>query len=208
MLNPEASILSMAEGLDVVEQIVKERSPGSMPISFQPGWAKLIQGALDADDSIVLVGEGGFSSYASLPPAAAMGADRVRLAGSSTMQRSFLDCVPTGPVLFLGTDCGSAAFLEYVGDWWVATPRDQWPADDEFQIQLKEHWSVEFGDRQQSLGWIGYRLDVSSWHRELHRCLLTPSEVLEGESVWQRFDDPFARAISHANAREDDGGSD
>ena len=70
-----------------------------------------------------------------------------------------------------------------------------------------QQWSVEFGDRRQMFGWIGYRLDAMAWRRQLQRCLLTPSEVLEGESGWRRFDDPFARAIAHADAH-DDGDSD
>jgi G3E family GTPase len=44
-LNAEAAILSLDEEPDADRRIVQRREPAPMPISFQPGWAKLIQGA-------------------------------------------------------------------------------------------------------------------------------------------------------------------
>jgi hypothetical protein len=74
------------------------------------------------------------------------------------------------------------------------------PADTDFEAQVKQNWSAEFGDRRQAFGWIGYRLDAASWRRRLQGCLLTTAEVLQGEAAWRGFEDPFARAARHADS--------
>ncbi len=206
-LNPEAVLVSMDEGPEGMAQVVQGREPASMPISFQPGWVKLIQGAPIPTIRSSNWTMGVFQAAHPFHPQRLWELIESDWPGILRCRGHFW--IASQPDrCFSWEQTAGVRHFECVGDWWVATPRDQWPTDDEFQTQLKEHWSVEFGDRRQVFGWIGYRLDVVSWRRRLQRCLLTPSELLEGESAWRSFDDPFARATSHAETRDDDGDSD
>jgi G3E family GTPase len=206
-LNPEAVLVSMDEGPEGIAQVVRGREPASMPISFQPGWVKLIQGAQVPIIQSSHWTMGAFEATRPFHPQRLWELIESDWPGILRCRGHFW--IASQPDrCFSWEQTAGARHFECIGDWWVATPRDQWPTDDKFQTQLKEHWSVEFGDRRQVFGWIGYRLDVTSWRRQLQRCLLTQSEVLEGEPAWRRFEDPFARAKSHAEAHDDDQDSD
>jgi G3E family GTPase len=206
-LNPEAVILSMVEESDLVRQILGERTQASMPISFQPGWVKLIQGAPMPTIQSTHWTMGVFRATRPFHPERLWDLIESNWPGILRCKGHFW--IASQPErCFSWEQTAGVRHFECVGDWWVATPRDEWPTSGEFEARLKQNWSVEFGDRRQAFGWIGYRLDATSWRRPLQSCLLTPSEVLDGESTWHRFDDPFARAISHADTGQDDGESD
>ena len=205
-LNPEATILSMGEESDVIGHILGERPSASMPISFQPGWVKLIQGVPMPMIQSSHWTMGTFRATCPFHPERLWALIESDWPGMLRCKGHFW--IASQPDrCFSWEQTAGARHFECVGDWWVATPRDEWPTGGEFEAQLKQYWSVEFGDRRQAFGWIGYRVDVTSWRRRLQRCLLTPSEVLEGETAWRRFDDPFARAIDHADSMEGDVGS-
>lgn len=202
-LNPEAVMLSVAKESELVGQIVAERTRTSMPISFQPGWVKLIQGAPMPAIRSIDWAVGAFWATRPFHPERLWDLIESDWQGILRCKGHFWIASQPEHCFSWGQTAGARHF-ECVGDRWVATPRDEWPTDGEFETELRRSWSVEFGDRRQAFGWIGYRLDVTSWRRRLQRCLLTPSEVLSGESVWRRFEDPFARAMSHAEAQDDD----
>jgi G3E family GTPase len=205
-LNPEAAILSLDEESDVGRQVVRQRKPAPMPISFQPGWAKLIQQAPMPKIQSSHWTMGAFQATQPFHPERLWELIESDWSGILRCKGHFW--IASQPErCFSWEQTAGVRHFECIGDWWVATPRDEWPTDTEFEQRLKQSWSVEFGDRRQAFGWIGYRLDATSWHRRLQSCLLTPSEVLEGETAWRRFDDPFARATDHADSMEGDGES-
>lgn len=209
-LNPEAVMLSMAEESELAGRILGSRTPASMPISFQPGWAKLIQGAPLPNIQSTHWTMGLFRATRPFHPERLW--DLIESDWSGMLRCKGHFWIASQPErCFSWEQTAGARHFECIGDWWVATPRDEWPTGRAFEAELMQQWSVEFGDRRQMFGWIGYRLDAMAWRRRLQRCLLTPSEVLEGESGWRRFDDPFARAIARAIAHadaHDDGDSD
>lgn len=198
-LNPEAAILAGVEKSDVAGQIIGERIPATMPISFQPGWAKLVQRAPMPDIQSSYWTTGVFRAARSFHPERLWALIESNWPGLLRCKGHFW--IASQPERCFSWDqTAGSRYFECMGDWWAATPRDQWPADTDFEAQVKQNWSAEFGDRRQAFGWIGYRLDAASWRRRLQGCLLTTAEVLQGEAAWRGFEDPFARAARHADS--------
>jgi len=202
-LNPEATILSLDEESDLGEQILSERASGSLPISFQPGWVKLIQRAPMPKLRSSHWTMGVFQATCPFHPERLW--DFIESDWPGILRCKGYFWIASQPErCFSWEQTAGVRHFECIGNWWVATSRDQWPTDSSFETQLKQNWSVEFGDRRQIFGWIGYRLDAAAWRHRLQSCLLTPAEVLEGQTDWLQFDDPFARAMHHAASLQDD----
>ena len=178
-LNPEAVMLSMAEESELAGRILGSRTPASMPISFQPGWAKLIQGAPLPNIQSTHWTMGLFRATRPFHPERLWNLIESDWPGMLRCKGHFW--IASQPErCFSWEQTAGARHFECIGDWWVATPRDEWPTGRAFEAELMQQWSVEFGDRRQMFGWIGYRLDAMAWRRQLQRCLLTPSAVREG----------------------------
>ncbi len=86
---------------------------------------------------------------------------------------------------------GRVFALNAVGRWGAATPRDDWPDDEEFVAGLREVWEEPWGDRRQELVLIGRNWPKEKIRAALERCLLTPEEMAAGPETWARFNDPF-----------------
>ena len=202
-LNPEATILSIAEGLDVVGQIVNERTPASMPISSQPGWAKLIQGAPMPTIRSSYWTMGVFRATRPFHPQRLWELIESDWPGILRCQGHFW--IASQPDrCFLWSQTAGGRFFEYIGDWWASIPCADWPDDKAFRKELSQDWSLEFGDRRQALACIGYRLDRERLFQRLASCLLTAAESKLGLECWRRFEDPFAQAALEIDLQEDE----
>lgn len=205
-LNPEATILSIAEGLDVGRQIVNERSPASMPISFQPGWAKLIQGAPMPTIRSSYWAMGAFRATRPFHPQRLWELIESDWPGILRCRGHFW--IASQPDrCFLWSQTAGGRFYECIGDWWASIPCADWPDDKAFRKELSQDWSLEFGDRRQALACIGYRLDQERLFQRLASCLLTTAELKLGLEGWRRFEDPFAQAALEIDLQEDERGS-
>lgn len=80
---------------------------------------------------------------------------------------------------------------ELAGMWWVSTPNEYWPSDDESLVHIQSRWQEPYGDRQQEIVIIGMHLDTAKLTKQFDQCLLTESEVALGESEWRNLPDPF-----------------
>ena len=89
------------------------------------------------------------------------------------------------------SQAGQTCQLNPGGVWWAATPKDQWPEDEEMLAEIQELWSDSVGDRRQEIVFIGVDLDTESLKAKLDCCLLTKEEFRAGDSAWERFSDPF-----------------
>jgi G3E family GTPase len=86
---------------------------------------------------------------------------------------------------------GRVFSLNAVGRWAAATPRDDWPDDEDFASGIAEVWSEPYGDRRQELVLIGRNFPKEKLRTALERCLLTPEELAAGPQRWMSFEDPF-----------------
>jgi G3E family GTPase len=77
------------------------------------------------------------------------------------------------------------------GFWWVSTPKDEWPEDEESLEEIKGCWHPRFGDREQKLIFIGKAEILNDIHRALEESLLTDEELEKGFEYSQDLPDPF-----------------
>jgi len=87
---------------------------------------------------------------------------------------------------------GKLAEISPAGKWWAATPKNQWPIEEEDMIQaIREHWEEPYGDRRQQLVLIGTHIDTDALRKKLEECLLTDEEFNQGSDVWKTYNDPI-----------------
>jgi len=77
------------------------------------------------------------------------------------------------------------------GIWWAATPKRDWPVDNEQLTQIQHEFDGKYGDRRQEIVFIGQHLYPDQMKETLDRCLLTDSEMESGLETWKSLDDPF-----------------
>jgi G3E family GTPase len=88
---------------------------------------------------------------------------------------------------------GGGLGLGTLGRWLVNLPDRHWTeASDQRRIAADLDWDPYYGDRHHHLVFIGLDLDPVEIHRLLVGCLLTDSELADGESEWRAYPDPFA----------------
>jgi len=89
------------------------------------------------------------------------------------------------------SQAGAVTRTELAGMWWVATPKDYWPQDQDSLEHIRDRWQEPFGDRQQELVIIGMGLDKVALTAQFDACLLTDNELALGMDAWRAFPDPF-----------------
>ena len=75
--------------------------------------------------------------------------------------------------------------------FWKATPKKDWPVDEEYLSSIKESWVEPFGDMRQELVFIGQGLNKEAMIKTLDDCILSEEEVLRGKDYWVTLPDPF-----------------
>lgn len=91
---------------------------------------------------------------------------------------------------------GAVTRTELAGMWWVATPHEHWPDDDESFQHIKSRWEEPYGDRQQELVIIGMEMNKALLSASFDACLLTDAELALGMEAWKTLHDPFPKWLS------------
>ncbi|MBL8117231.1 MAG: GTP-binding protein [Anaerolineae bacterium] len=86
---------------------------------------------------------------------------------------------------------GHIARVAPAGQWLAATPKGQWPTQDEIAQYLADYWKEPFGDRRQELVFIGMQMPKEMMLTQLQAALLNDDELALGEAGWELFPDPF-----------------
>ena len=89
------------------------------------------------------------------------------------------------------SQAGGIARYGFGGMFWKATPKEQWPTDEEGLDSIQQQWEEPFGDMRQELVFIGQGLKQDSMTQALDACLLNDQELLQGKNYWAMLDDPF-----------------
>lgn len=76
------------------------------------------------------------------------------------------------------------------GTWWAAVPSEDWGHPEGERPDQKENWHPRFGDRAQSLVFIGQQLDEAAMRARLDACLLD-DQALDQPHEWRSLPNPF-----------------
>jgi hypothetical protein len=69
--------------------------------------------------------------------------------------------------------------------WFCCISEEDWGADEDTMIAIKNDMEGEWGDRRQELVFIGEKLDVEGLTKMLDDCLLTSKDMKKWENVVQ-----------------------
>ena len=89
------------------------------------------------------------------------------------------------------SQAGGIARYGFAGMFWKSVPKEQWPTDEVHLTAIMKNWVEPFGDMRQELVFIGQNLDQKGMTRALDECLLSESELSQGEVFWSTLSDPF-----------------
>ncbi|SOD41664.1 GTP-binding protein [Nitrosovibrio sp. Nv4] len=91
---------------------------------------------------------------------------------------------------------GNTATVEPVGRWWVAVPKERWPAEGSPErASIEQNWQQPYGDRINEVVFIG-RYKDGNGDRELiektfSACRLTFTEIRKSTGHWRSLPDQF-----------------
>ncbi len=89
------------------------------------------------------------------------------------------------------SQAGGIARYGFAGMFWDAVPKENWPEDEDYLASIKRMWVEPYGDKRQELVFIGQGLNEAGMRQELDDCLLSESELAQGEHYWLSINDPF-----------------
>lgn len=89
------------------------------------------------------------------------------------------------------SQAGGSCRIEPGGMWWCAIDKDEWPQDSLLLRDIHESWQEPFGDRRQEIVLIGIGMEKEKLIHDLDECLLTESEMIQGQEDWNCYYDPF-----------------
>lgn len=96
---------------------------------------------------------------------------------------------------FVGEVSQAGAVVRYqgIGRWWAAVPQNRWPSGEEFDENIRQNWSKEYGDRRQEIVFIGLKgdMDEKDIRARLDACLI--GNYLVAPELWKKAEDPFPK---------------
>ena len=95
------------------------------------------------------------------------------------------------------SQAGAVTRTELAGMWWIATPNEHWPEDEESFAHIKSRWEEPYGDRQQEIVIIGMNMNEAEIIGQFEDCLLNDKEIDQGMVAWRQFSDPFPQWLAH-----------
>ncbi len=103
---------------------------------------------------------------------------------------------------FVGEVAQAGAFVRHegIGRWWAAVPKNRWPGGEDFEDNIRQHWSEEFGDRRQEIVFIGLKgqMDEAAIRARLDDCLI--GDYLIAPELWGKMEDPFPKWFQQKSA--------
>jgi G3E family GTPase len=192
-LNPHADLIRVSQGRVDPARILATNRFNLDEAAAQPGWLEVPRGAEQPETD-----EYGVTSfvYRARRPFHAqrlwdeLDRDDGVLSGV-VRSKGFLWIASRHDWAYACSQAGVSVQLNPVGNWWAATPADQWPDEPEAVADIRREFDGPYGDRRQELVFIGIEMDRVAIESRLEVCLLTDRELAGGPAAWAEFDDPL-----------------
>jgi len=94
-------------------------------------------------------------------------------------------------VAYEWAQAGGVGNVSPAGLWWAAVPREEWEQPDGQRPDQAPDWHPRFGDRTQSLVFIGQEMDEAATRARLDACLLDEVLANGDEAAWSELPNPF-----------------
>ena len=95
-------------------------------------------------------------------------------------------------VVYELAQAGGVSSIVPIGTWWASMPHEVWGHPDGERPDQQESWHEFYGDRSQTLVFIGQQLDVEGLRARLDACLL-PESTRHDVQAWQALPNPFPK---------------
>lgn len=101
---------------------------------------------------------------------------------------------------FVGEVSQAGAFVSHhgIGRWWASIPKNQWPDGEDFEANISQNWTADYGDRRQEIVFIGLKdqMDRVKIKGQLDACLI--KNYLMKPDHFQKMNDPFPEWFKQA----------
>ena len=203
-LNPAAKIILTQNSKVQLSDVLNTNRFDFEKASQSAGWLKTLRGQEKSEKD-----EYGFSSfvYRAQRPFNTQRFAQFIESESDTIMRSkgFLWLSTRSDCVAQWGQAGASCRLEPAGIWLALTPESEWVLSPDERKEVAAAWHPLWGDRAQELVVIGKDMDEEKVRKQLDECLLSDSELAEGESLWATQPDPFPAWFAPA---DDSGGLD
>jgi G3E family GTPase len=192
-LNPDAEIIPVRDGQVPLDKVIGTGQFDFGKARQAPGWMRELRG-----EHIPESEEYGISSftYRARRP---FHPERFHAflhqnwpAGRLIRSKGFFWLASHPTLIGQWNQAGGIARHGFAGTFWSATPKVEWPVDQEARDYIDEIWEEPFGDMRQELVFIEQSLDQQQLCAQLDACLLTDTELNAGKAHWLTFANPFA----------------
>jgi G3E family GTPase len=191
-LNPSAEIIPMVRGQVSLDKVLNTRRFNFEKAQQSPGWLKEMRGEHMPETEEY--GIRSFSYQARRP----FHPEKIHaffanpsITGKLLRSKGFFWLASRPQWAGQWSQAGGIAQHGAAGTFWVATPKEHWPEDEEHIQYIMEKWIGPYGDSRQELVFIGQSLDKSAFLAALDDCLLSDEELLLGQDYWMCLPDPF-----------------
>ena len=94
-------------------------------------------------------------------------------------------------VAYEWAQAGGVSSVNPAGMWWAAVPREDWGHPDDQRPDRQPGWHPRFGDRAQTLVFIGQKMDEEAMRGGLDACLLDERVASADSETWADLPNPF-----------------
>lgn len=95
-------------------------------------------------------------------------------------------------VVYQWGQAGGVSEVSPIGMWWASVPKERWGNPVGERPDELDGWDPVYGDREQTLVFIGQDMDEERIRHDLGECLLDELRLSERES-WARMSNPFPK---------------